>query len=204
MPWFNNTLKRMCKKKQRLFNKAKKTKRAQHWEQYKSFKRDTLKAIRKRRWSYINDVLLLGLDKGDTKPFWRYVRAQRQDNAGVAPLLDNGVLHTDSLSKACILNKQFISVFTREDAGDIPRLQGLRYPNIADLHISTEGVEKLLCNLNVSKASGPDQIPCRLLKGLAGEISPILTEIFKQSMRDGVIPSIWKNANVTPVFKKGG
>ena len=23
-------------------------------------------------------------------------------------------------------------------------------------------------------------------------------------MRDGVIPSIWKNANVTPVFKKGG
>ena len=85
MPWFNNTLKRMCKKKQRLFNKAKKTKRAQHWEQYKSFKRDTLKAIRKRKWSYINDVLQLGLDKGDTKPFWRYVRAQRQDNAGVAP-----------------------------------------------------------------------------------------------------------------------
>ena len=47
MPWFNNTLKRMCKEKQRLFNKAKKTKRAQHWEQYKSFKKDTLKAIKK-------------------------------------------------------------------------------------------------------------------------------------------------------------
>ena len=171
MPWFNNTLKRMCKKKQRLFNKAKRTKGAQHWEQYKSFKKDTLKAIRKRRWNYINDVLQLGLDKGDTKPFWRYVKAQRQDNA---PLLDNGVLHTDSF----ILNKQFISVFTHEDDGDIPRLQGLRYPNIADLHISTEGVEKLLCNLNVSKTSEPDQIPCRLLTGLAGEISPILTEIF--------------------------
>ena len=61
MPWFNNTLKRMCKEKQRLFNKAKKTKRAQHWEQYKSFKKDTLKAIRKRRCRYINDVLQLGL-----------------------------------------------------------------------------------------------------------------------------------------------
>ena len=33
MPWFNNTLKRMCRKKQRLFNKAKRTKSAQHWEQ---------------------------------------------------------------------------------------------------------------------------------------------------------------------------
>ena len=120
MPWFNNTLKRMCKKKQRLFNKAKRTKRAQHWEQYKSFKKDTLKAIRKRRWNYINDVLQLGLDKGDTKPFWRYVKALRQDNA---PLLDNGVLHTDSF----ILNKQFISVFTHEDDGDIPRLQVSKY-----------------------------------------------------------------------------
>ena len=82
----------------------------------KSFKRDTLKAIRKHRWSYINNVLQLGLDQGDTKRFWKYVRAQRQDDVGVAPLLDNGVLHTDSLSKACILNKQFVSVFTREES----------------------------------------------------------------------------------------
>ena len=64
-------------------------KSAQHWEQYKSFKRYTLKAIRKHRWSYINNVLQLGLDQDDTKPFWKYVRAQRQDNVGVAPLLDN-------------------------------------------------------------------------------------------------------------------
>jgi len=98
-----------------------------------------------------------------------------------------------------------LPVFTREDDGDIPRLQGLRYPNIADLHISTEGVEKLLCNLNVSKASGPDQIPCRLLKGLAGEIAPILTEIFKQSMRDGVMALNLEKCGCNPrVFKKGG
>jgi len=48
---------------------AKMTKMAQHWEQYKSFKRYTLKAIWKHRWSYINNVLKLGLDQGDTKPF---------------------------------------------------------------------------------------------------------------------------------------
>jgi len=46
-----------------------------------------------------------------------------------------------------------------------------------------------------------DLIPCRLLKGLAEEIAPILAEIFRQSLRDGVIPSIWKNADVAPVFK---
>ena len=50
---------------------------------------------------FADDCLLY---QGDTKPFWKYVRAQRQDNVGVAPLLDNGVLYTDSLSKACVVS----------------------------------------------------------------------------------------------------
>ena len=75
---------------------------------------------------------------------WKYVRAQRQDNVGVAPLLNNGVLHTDSLSKACILNKQFVSVFTREEVTDIPKLHGPNYPDITDLGISTEGLRNSL------------------------------------------------------------
>jgi len=59
----------MCRKKLRLFNRARRTKSAQHSEQYSiSRLRDTLKAIRKHRWSYINNVLQLGLDQGDTKP----------------------------------------------------------------------------------------------------------------------------------------
>ena len=122
----------------------------------------------------------------------------------MAPLLDNGVLHTDSFSKACILNKQFVPVFTREEVTDIPKLHGPNYPDITDLGISTEGDEKLISNLNDSKASEPDLIPCRLLKRLATEIAPILAEIFRQSLHDGVIPSIWKNADVAPAFKKGG
>jgi len=40
-------------------------------------------------------------------------------------------------------------------------------------------------------------------KGFAEEIAPILAEIFRQSLRDGVIPSVWKNADVAPVFKEG-
>ena len=85
----------------------------------------------------------------------------------MAPLLDNGVLHTDSLFKACILNKHFVSVFTHEEVTDTPKLHGPNYPDITDLGTSTEGVEKLFSNLHVSKASGPDLIPCCLLKGLA-------------------------------------
>ena len=87
MPWFNNTLKRMCQKKQRLFDKAKTSGTNKCWQQYRTFKRDTLKAIRRQRWKHMNNVLQVGLEQGDSKPFWRYVRAQRQDFSGVSPLL---------------------------------------------------------------------------------------------------------------------
>ena len=38
---------------------------------------------------------------------------------------------------------------------------------------------------------------------MALHIAPILTMIFKRSYGTGIVPSIWKTANVCPVFKKG-
>ena len=42
-----------------------------------------------------------------------------------------------------------------------------------------------------------------MLKGLASEISPFLTLLFKKSLDEGSVPEIWKCANVTPIFKAG-
>ena len=61
----------------------------------------------------------------------------------------------------------------------------------------------LLQGLDPSKASGPDQIPCRLLKELSKEIAPVFTCFFRQSVSTGTLPQIWKAAWITPVFKKG-
>ena len=49
-------------------------------------------------------------------------------------------------------------------------------------------MEKFLAGLNVKKASGPDNIPCKILKELAAELAPILTTIFQQSLETGQIP----------------
>ena len=203
LPWFTSKLKRMCRKKQRLYNRAKKHNNKQNWAAYTSLKTETLKAIRKSRREHINDILQTGLEKGDSGPFWRYIRSQRQDNTGIAPLKAGGKLHPDSTSKAEILNTQFKSVFTQEDTSDIPHLFGPDYPTIANLVVMPEGVRKLLDNINPKKAAGPDQIPCRILKELATELTPVLTAIFNQSLTSGNLPSIWTKAIVAPIFKKG-
>ena len=59
--------------------------------------RDTL---RKAHWTYVNGILLEGLEQGDTKPFYGYIKSQKQDSKGVSPLRAHGQLHSDAPSKA--------------------------------------------------------------------------------------------------------
>ncbi len=69
-------------------------------------------AIRRVLWEYINGILSDSLDTGNQKPFWRYVKSQKQNRCDIFPLEKDGVLHTNSADKAQILNDQFSSVFT--------------------------------------------------------------------------------------------
>jgi len=144
-----------------------------------------------------------GLDTGNTKPFWKYIKSQRQESFGITALKSDGKLYTDSKSKSEILNSQFKSVYTKRTSDEIPKLPGTPFPKIKSLHLTEHGVFKLLDNINPSKASGPDGIPGKLLKSLALEISPVLHFIFKQTLSTGVLPVDWTRANVAPIFKKG-
>jgi hypothetical protein len=71
------------------------------------------------------------------------------------------------------------------------------------LSIGLEGVAKQFNNINPAKASGPDEIPARLLKTVANEIAPVMQCLFQQSYDQGVLPDDWKNALVTALHKKG-
>ena len=105
--------------------------------------------------------------------------------------------------KAHILNEQFQSVFTKED-DSCPQLEGASHLPIPTLDISVEGVRKLLSELRVNKASGPDNIiPNRVLRELADELAPALHLVFTQSLSSNQLPSDWRNANISPIFKKG-
>jgi len=148
--------------------------------------------------SYIMNTLQTSLEERNTKPFWIFIKSRR-----LAPLLERGKLYQDSEGKAQVLNRQFSSVFTREDLSSVPRLFGPNYPNIGPLCITDSGIIKLLKALKVNKAAGPDSIACRVLREVADELGPVLTLLFRQSVQEGILPSEWKTAFVTPIFKKG-
>ena len=203
LPWLNRDLKRSTRRKARYYKQAKKT---GNWSKYRNFQKECKNAFRKAEWNYVNNTIQKGLDNKNSKPFWNYVKSKNQENMGISPLKKKGNLVTDSKSKANILVDQFQSVFCKTKG--IANESKLKYaknsiPSIETLKITDKGVLKLLLELNVSKAMGPDQIPNIVLRKCAHELVPAIAKMFQASVDSGSLPSDWRNANISPVFKKG-
>ena len=59
---------------------------------------------------------------------------------------------------------------------------------MTDIKVSCAGVFKLLMELDVHKAPGPDGLSPKLLKELAEELAPILTLLFQTSIQQDKMP----------------
>ena len=99
--------------------------------------------------------------------------------------------------------EQFQSVFTRENDDLLPDTKKRARRAIPPLIITVDGMEKLLCGINISKAQGPDQITNIMLKTCASQLAAAMATIFQASIITGKLPSDWLNANIAPVYKKG-
>ena len=200
VPWITRDVKRTLRRKARLFKKAKKTNK---WSTYRKCQRECKQKLRKAEWQHINKVINEGLQNNNTKPFWNYAKSKREDNIGIAPLKSKGQLISDPKGRAEILVDQFVSVFTKDVGRDLPDVSNQVENDIPQLSIGEEGVFKLLHNIKVDKAAGPDELPSRVLQECASEITPAVTAIFQKSVDSGELPEDWRDANVAPVYKKG-
>ena len=58
----------------------------------------------------MNGILQNGLEAGNNKPFWKYVKSPKQETFDISALKINGNVITDSISKAEIVNSLFFSL----------------------------------------------------------------------------------------------
>ena len=62
--------------------------------------------------------------------------------------------------------------------------------------VDPKGVLKLLNNLKIHKAAGPDGLRARVLKECSSEIAPTLALIYNQLLAQGTVPDDVGQANV--------
>ena len=200
LPWVNKHIKKLIKKKCKLYKQAKKS---GNWNEFKVHQNLTRKEIRKAEHDFVNKTITDGLAEDNTKPFWKYIKSKKSDNIGVAPLKVKGKLESNPQKKAEALLDQFKSVFTRNDSDELPPVSLQIKDSLSNIKIETKGVEKLLSDIKPSKASGPDQILNLVLKNCARALAPGVAVLFQKSLDSGDLPKDWTDANISPVFKKG-
>ena len=103
--------------------------------------------------------------------------------------------------KAELFNNCFADQFSDESKYDIDiDFNDDIYNNI---DFDFREIRKMLRNINVNKACGPDGISGKILKNCCGSLAYPLSLIYRLSYNCGIVPQEWKMANVVPVYKKG-
>ena len=205
LPWITSSIRKKERKSTSLTNCTIKL-NSQEANKLKSkltkFKSIIQKGIRKSYVEYLDSVIFSNdADRcKNKKKLYTFIKHKRTENTGISPLKSEGSSYTDPTQQATILNKQFESVFSKPKVLSLKILAelklwfgGLNPKNIKqtpDISITVTGTEKLL-NLNPNKASGPDKISPRLLKELHHKIAPILTKVFRSSLKFGIVPEDW-------------
>ena len=102
----------------------------------------------------------------------------------------------------------FYCRFERDDLGaeldDV--LTGLREKiseggHTEDFEIDGRSVEKQFRLINPRKACGPDNLCGKVLKFCSAELSFVFSVLFSWSMKDHIVPALWKNSLICPVPK---
>ena len=73
---------------------------------------------------------------------------------------------------------------------------------LSALNFSSDGIAKILQNLDPNKAHHHDKTSIRMLQLRGSSICKALELIFQQAMESGFLPSEWKKRNVVPIHKK--
>ena len=213
LPWIDGSIGRLVGRRGRLCFCARGSSSPDIKNHYKRFGAHVQRSIGDSYWKRVTSVFSFESDNpgpgcprggGKAGGFWSFVKSLGRDASGISALRENGVLGTDTLDKANICNGQFRSAFTRESDGEIPFKGTSPFTAMGEITVDPNGVIKLLNNLNIHRAPGPDGLSARVLKECSSEIAPVLTYIFSESLAQGAVPDDWRQANVAPVFKKGG
>ena len=198
--WMTKQVKRIVRQKQRHYNTYQEDRTRQNYEQYKKTEKACKKAVRSAKRRFEQNIA----KNGNKRPFNSYIKSKTASRVNIGPLKVGNEIVSDNQGMASILNDTFSGVFTVEDLSNIPICPTVS-PNysVSDDYFDPDTIKRKILNLKTSSSSGPDKISSRFLQNHVDSLIVPLSIIYTKSLESGGVPQDWRDANVTPIFKKG-
>ena len=145
-PWITRNVKRLSRKKQCAYNRARMTDSPPDWSKYRDLKRQCQAECQQAFNNYISSMIDLSTNKV-TKRLWSYIKSRKQDSTGIGPLTYQGSTYTDSKDKANVLADYFSSVFTPNNTSILPDVNDSPLPSTVQISYNLNA----FCVLRVPK-----------------------------------------------------
>ena len=207
-PWLTPAIKKTINEKDKLLRKARKTKSPNDWQQFKITRNRCNNVIRYAKRHY--HCNLLQENRNKPRKFWKALKSIFPSHKNNTDPTSNVESNKGDAQRFC---KFFSNIANELKEKSFPLTDSV-WASCSDIPFRTEQIfcftyvskifiEKELKTLNVHKATGIDDLPCKLIRDCAEVISKPLAYIVNLSLRSGVIPKNWKVALVKPLHKSG-
>ena len=186
--------------------------KANDWASYKHQRNYTTNLIKRKKREHVKHLVSSSKDK-QTKLLWQTLRNTAQSS--VTPNLSHGQdsspIQTCDLNTANQMNKHFACIIESLGVSDPPLLNTSPASTIPIIpstlssipHISPPEVLLLFNKIQITKATGIDNLSVKILQLAMPFIINQLTDILNRSISEGVFPTQWKTSIVTPLHKGG-
>ena len=206
LPWINNTIRRLIRKRNRLYKKYKKDRTILNYDKFKQARNEVTSNLRKAKKDYTDSLAnKLKTSSLSSRDYWKTLKSfiKPSNSVTIPPLLHENTYVADSDEKANLLNSYFVEqTVLDEHLANLPEPDDTNDPTLNNIVFSPTEVKDILYSLKLGKATGQDNINNRILKEAALPLANPLCDLFNYSMSKSICPNIWKEANVSPIYKK--
>ena len=180
-----------------LHCKALKSGIPEDWARYRKCRNKVTTLTRSAKQRYLS-TLASNLSN-DSRKFWRNFK-----HLSARQKVQGGTFDVDVES----INQHFLTI-AHKTTGDLPFLSTspLSYISVSDVpammlaEVDVGEVYRHICDLNIHKAVGVDNISTKFIKASPGGMAVLLTRLINKSITSHTFPDTWKNAVVVPVQK---
>lgn len=201
--WYSFDLVNLIKEKNKLRLRHKKSGSSESYSKFSELrmkcKRETSKCYK----AYLESIQETIPE--NIKKFWAFSKKHRQTNSYPPEFKHEGRVANNS-DDICELFSEFFrgSYDPRgNDVFDASAINNKRHSVFHSLVVSEDDVKMALNQVDINKKGGPDGIPNVFLRKTCENIASPLTKIFNRSLSEGMCPLAFKEAFITPIFKKG-
>ena len=202
--WFDQDIQESIRKRDLL-------KQSNCHAEYRRARNYTTNLIKRKKSNYLDNIVKNSNNR-QTKKLWDIIRNKEAQSTTISSIADPTSpqqLNSSPQQIANTLNNHFTDISKllidsdRTDQNGTPTT----YQSTATMDciplITVHDVILLLNGISPTKATGHDLLSPRILKISTPFIALPITEIINRSISEGIFPSLWKTAIVTPIHKSG-